>query len=71
MLASTQKFVPCMHRDFEGVQKDNEKAVSKMKALAESFEKEVTEEGELEPSARCACLGSLPGSMLACKLLFA
>jgi len=41
-------------RDFEGVQKDNEKAVSEMKTLAESFEKEVTEEGELEPSARCA-----------------
>ena len=40
-------------RDFEGVQKDNEKAVSEMKQLAESFEKEVTEEGELEPSARC------------------
>ncbi|CAL5228556.1 g11712 [Coccomyxa viridis] len=39
-------------RDFEGVQKDNEKAVSEMKTLAESFEKEVTEEGELEPSAR-------------------
>ena len=45
-----------MRRDFEGVQKDNEKAVSAMKTLAESFEKEVTEEGELEPSARCACL---------------
>ncbi|CAK0786025.1 multicatalytic endopeptidase [Coccomyxa viridis] len=39
-------------KDFEGVQKDNEKAVSEMKQLAESFEKEVTEEGELEPSAR-------------------
>ncbi len=36
------------------MQKDNEKAVSEMKTLAESFEKEVTEEGELEPSARCA-----------------
>ena len=35
------------------MQKDNEKAVSEMKQLAESFEKEVTEEGELEPSARC------------------
>ena len=40
------------------MQKDNEKAVSEMKQLAESFEKEVTEEGELEPSARCA--GSQP-----------
>ena len=40
------------------MQKDNEKAVSEMKQLAESFEKEVTEEGELEPSARCA--GSNP-----------
>ena len=40
------------------MQKDNEKAVSEMKQLAESFEKEVTEEGELEPSARCA--GSTP-----------
>ena len=39
------------------MQKDNEKAVSEMKTLAESFEKEVTEEGELEPSARCACCG--------------
>lgn len=34
------------------MQKDNEKAVSEMKSLAESFEKEVTEEGELEPAAR-------------------
>ena len=31
-----------------------------MKTLAESFEKEVTEEGELEPSARCACFQHLP-----------
>ena len=44
------------------MQKDNEKAVSEMKTLAESFEKEVTEEGELEPSARCA---SAPGTCLA------
>ena len=51
-------------RDFEGVQKDNEKAVSEMKTLAESFEKEVTEEGELEPSARCACFGSSCHSLL-------
>ncbi len=42
------------------MQKDNEKAVSEMKSLAESFEKEVTEEGELEPSARCACFQHLP-----------
>ena len=71
VLASTQNFALCMHRDFEGVQRDNEKAVSEMKALTEGFEKEVTEEGELEPSARCAYPGSLPGSTLACKLLLA
>jgi 26S proteasome regulatory subunit N11 len=34
------------------VAKDNEKVVAEMKALADSFEKEVTEEGELEPAAR-------------------
>lgn len=32
--------------------KGNEKAVAEMKLLADSFEKEVAEEGELEPSAR-------------------
>ncbi len=41
-----------MHRDFEGVAKENEKAVGEMRALADSFEREVAEEGELEPSAR-------------------
>ncbi|BDA51082.1 26S proteasome non-ATPase regulatory subunit 14 [Coccomyxa sp. Obi] len=39
-------------KDFETVSKDNERAVNEMKALADSFEKEVAEEGELEPSAR-------------------
>lgn len=58
-----------MHRDFEGVQKDNEKAVSEMRTLADSFEKEVTEEGELEPSARCACLqhlSDIPAPLVRC-----
>ena len=32
--------------------KENERTVAEMKALADSFEKEVAEEGELEPSAR-------------------
>ena len=39
-------------RDFEGVAKENEKAVAEMRTLADSFEREVAEEGELEPSAR-------------------
>ena len=58
-------------RDFEGVQKDNEKAVSEMKTLAESFEKEVTEEGELEPSARYACLQHLHTIKCSSPVVFA
>lgn len=69
-LASTQENVLCMNRDFEGVQKDNEKAVSEMKLLAESFEKEATEEGELKPSATPVQAACQP-QHLACKLLLA
>ena len=41
--------------------KENERTVAEMKALADSFEKEVAEEGELEPSAR-AVARRAPGS---------
>lgn len=39
-------------RDFETVAEDNKRTVEEMKALADSFEKEVAEEGELEPAGR-------------------
>ena len=42
--------------------KENERAVLEMKALADSFEKEVAEEGELEPAARIVARHASPPS---------